>query len=695
VQSIVEATASPVRIQLVDPSDAELLAAVIGLGDQNRKWLGFLTPSAYQQAAVQQTLLAAMIDGELAGYVLFGLPGQRIRLAHLCVDARFRQHGVGRLLVDDISARHRDRLGIVLRCRRDYGLGPMWTKLGFEQRNEIDGRGKERNPLVVWWRDHHHPNLFSDLESTAQFRVAMDLNVFADLYANEERQGREESQGLTASWVNGLVDLVVLPALVEEIGNLPDQAERRRQLHISGSHERLNPDRAAAEQLVGKLIDAAKSQLDLDLPREPNDLLDLRYIAEAALSGIGYVVTRDGFLTSLAPIADSVCQVRVLRPIDIVLHVDELIHAQAYQGRDLLGTSFSVGAVPAGREEEQKVFLDKPGGERQSEFRARLRDLAGKPDTWDRRWILDGAGNPAATYCTARRDAQLDVSLIRVADGHPQAQTLARQLLFLLRAQCRDLGIPILRLTDPHPSKDVRAAAAEDGFQTHDGALVTLCLDVCADAATVSSYAARIGALIGLSTPVLSAGMPAAATSAIERAWWPAKVTDSTLPSFLVPIWPLWASELFEFSPSLVPRNDRLGISRNHVYYRSARSAGERAPARILWYASTDKNRSVQQVIACSRLDGTVVDQGRALHSRFQHLGVWERHHIDQASGRDKTGRARALLFSDTEVFPRPIPLTRLRALADEHRHRLGLQSVSKIPADLFSALYREGRTAR
>ncbi|TKA04914.1 GNAT family N-acetyltransferase [Actinacidiphila oryziradicis] len=681
------------RVQLVDPSH-ELLDAVIQLGDRNRATLGFLAGAAFEQAAHSRTLLAATIRGKLAGYALFALPAQRIRLAHLCVDDRFKHRGIARLLVDKISELHQDRSGIGLKCRRDYGLEPMWTALGFEQTNEVDGRGADRHPLVVWWRDHHHPNLFTDLESTAQFRVAMDLNVFADLYSRDPRSGREETQGLTASWIEDMVDLLVLPTLVEEIGKLKDPAERRRQLALASNHDRLHPDRAAADVLVREMLTRGKTEFGLDLPREPNDLLDLRYVAEASVSGVGYVVSRDNFLTSsIGPLAEAVCNVRVLRPSEIVVHVDELIRAQAYQGRDLLGTSFSDGAVPAGQEERLAVFLDQPSGERKSSFHARLRDLASKPATWDRRWILDGDGRPAALYCMRQQDGQMEVSLLRTAVSHPLAGTLARQLLYLLKGMCRDQGISVLRLSDPNLSKDIRTAAAEDGFQSHQDTLVALVVDACADASSITDLAAQAGALVGFDTPELPASMPAAAAYAVERAWWPAKITDAELPSFLVPIWPLFASDLFEFSPSLLPRNDRLGISRQHVYYRAARSAGERVPARILWYASSDKNRTVQQVIACSRLDDTVVDQGRALHARFQHLGVWERRHIDKAANTE--GLARALLFSDTEIFPRPISLSRLRTLADEHRHSLRLQSVSKIPPQLFSALYREGHIAR
>ncbi|TJZ98266.1 GNAT family N-acetyltransferase [Actinacidiphila oryziradicis] len=84
---------TPVDIRLVRPQDTELLDAVVELGDRFNKRLGFLPPAAYKQKAGQGTLLAATIGGRLAGYTLFGLPGQRVRLTHLCVDGEFQGPG--------------------------------------------------------------------------------------------------------------------------------------------------------------------------------------------------------------------------------------------------------------------------------------------------------------------------------------------------------------------------------------------------------------------------------------------------------------------------------------------------------------------------------------------------------------------------------------------------------------------------
>jgi hypothetical protein len=53
----------------------------------------------------------------------------------------------------------------------------------------------------------------------------------------------------------------------------------------------------------------------------------------------------------------------------------------------------------------------------------------------------------------------------------------------------------------------------------------------------------------------------------------------------------------------LMPRQDRLGISREHVYYRSPRPRVEQAPARLVWYVTGSGTDGLAAIIGCSRLE--------------------------------------------------------------------------------------------
>ncbi|KUJ68669.1 hypothetical protein ACZ90_17480 [Streptomyces albus subsp. albus] len=179
--------------------------------------------------------------------------------------------------------------------------------------------------------------------------------------------------------------------------------------------------------------------------------------------------------------------------------------------------------------------------------------------------------------------------------------------------------------------------------------------------------------------------------SMAERVWWPAKLIDTALPSFIAPIKPRWSTELFDVPAMLVPRDDVLGISREHVYYRSSGHRGESVPARILWYVSEGTSgQQGKMVIGCSRLDEVVIDGPDTLFSRFEHLGVYG--HAEVRAAADVSGKAMALKFSDTEIFPVQVTHARVTALAKG----LGLRWVppmqlSKISSALFQAMYEEG----
>jgi hypothetical protein len=186
--------------------------------------------------------------------------------------------------------------------------------------------------------------------------------------------------------------------------------------------------------------------------------------------------------------------------------------------------------------------------------------------------------------------------------------------------------------------------------------------------------------------------MPAIAAAALERAWWPVKILDSDLATYLVPIQQRFSTELLGMPDTLIPRSDSLGLVIEHVYYRSSGGARPAPPARLLWYMS-EGGRGVSHpasIIACSQLDTVVVGDPHELHSRFQHLGVWHRETVERAA---RGQVAQALRFTHTEIFHHPISRERFQQLSNDHGSTgQPPQSPRKIPTALFADLYAEGR---
>lgn len=139
------------------------------------------------------TLLAAVSGDAVVGYVLFDLPGDRIRLVHLCTATEARGRGIARALVDAVAGAHPHQYALEAVCRRDWPANEMWPTLGFRPVAQRAGRGLLRHLLTIWRRDQEQPTLFTELVST-RLRVVLDHNVFqgpGDSRAPRARGARE------------------------------------------------------------------------------------------------------------------------------------------------------------------------------------------------------------------------------------------------------------------------------------------------------------------------------------------------------------------------------------------------------------------------------------------------------------------------------------------------------------------------
>ncbi|MFE5853807.1 GNAT family N-acetyltransferase [Streptomyces sp. NPDC056500] len=679
-----------IEVLPVSGEESELMGPVIALGDRYTNYLGLLTPPAYHKHAEDGGLLAAVEDGEVLGYALFGLPKRNlhVRLAHLCVAGEHRSKGVARLLIETIRRQHAHRLGIRAKCRRSYGLSGMWAALGFVPKGESLGRGKDRKVLDTWWLDLGHEDLFTEARSEALLVVTVDHSVFAGLSGTASEQAVKESRALEAGWLADLVELACTPQLLHAVRDVEKAEERQHQRAGLARLRSLSPDTAAVSARLAELVDAVRKESP-GLPLSDERRAHLRYVAETSCAGLQVLVTCHPGLAALADVAWSVARVKVVSPAVVTLHVDELHQAQVYRPADLMGTAYSTETVAPGAEGELVAFFDQSDGDRGSAFAERLKRLTTDGVLWRRELLRDGAGRPVALNVWAMDGRTLSVAFLRTA-SHPLEETLARQLLFMLKKLARERGAQAVRITDAYMSAAAKAAAGGDGFIADEGGFTAALVDVCGSADAVSAAAAEIGSRLGRVMPALDRRVPPEIASVAERVWWPVKLIDSALPSFIAPIKPHWSTELFDVPAMLVPRADVLGISREHVYYRSPGRRGESVPARILWYVSGNGSRQQgKMVIGCSRLDEVIVDEPDTLFSRFEHLGVYGL--ADVRKSADSSGKVMALRFSDTEIFPVSVTHSRLAALAAKLRLRLPLTSLSKIDNALFQAVYEEG----
>jgi GNAT superfamily N-acetyltransferase len=666
----------------VGPGDEGLLAEVVELGNRNRGMLGLMPKGAFPEFAARGSLLAAHVDGQFVGYALYEVARQRVRLTHLCVDEKSRAGGVARALVDEISRKHHDLAGILATCRSDYPADGLWPVLGFQARHERRGRGKDGATLIHWWRDHGLPDLFTTTVSDEDVVVAIDHNIFIDLAIERQRPGAEESQALEADWLAGRIQLAVTSETPNEIRKNPDERERQRHRARLERFGKLNYTPADHDR-----VKAAWDQA-VTAPRL-KDAEDCRHIISAAAGGARIFVTRDEDLISRYAVhAADALGLQILRPPDLIVHLDEVADASKYRPVDLQGTELSVGVYGSDADKALVGFIDHAGGERKNAYARTLRSIAVDP-TARRQWVRDASGRALAAWATRRVSdgRSLEVPLFRIDRKVPVSATLARLLALEIKQQTLRASRSLVRITDPHLAPNVRAGLLTDGFRPvgEAGELQCAVLDVRS-----KEEALRIADADHPMHEHVRAGVGAARTveqvASLERSLWPAKLLDTDLETWIVPIRPTWSTDLLGTEQTLLHRPDLLGLSRELVYYHAPHN-NPTVPSRILWYSSGSGRQRVGAAVAVSQLTAVDTDTPERLYRRYQHLGVYA---LSDVRAVAHNGRASALKFVDTEILGRYIPYERLKQLAGGHRLTT-LQSPVRISSSLFGQIYQEG----
>ncbi|WP_158221140.1 GNAT family N-acetyltransferase [Kineosporia sp. R_H_3] len=639
-----ESATSPISLELARATDAEGIQAAIELGNTCKLTIGQLPFAVYRECAAGGTLLLARKSESLIGYALYQLAKGRVRLVHLCVAPSARGKGVARLMVEEISSRHAELLGISARCRRDYDIGAVWIGLGFTARGERPGRGRDASPIVDWWRDHNHPNLFTAPDSVL-VRAAIDLNVLRDL-VDPSRPGSLESRALLGDEYVGRLELVRTAGLDAEL-DATQGALRRACLEAATTltHVPTQSDRTLT--IRDDLLAAARRRT-LGYPESPQDRHDLRHVVEAAAASLNVLITRDQDLRRTLGEAASLHGLQILSPVEAMVRLDELANAEAYRPVDLQGTSWEVRRLRVEDRARLDALMNTNEGERRQEWRGLVNSLV--LESVEHVGIFGSDGGVAAAYAVEVDDRQLFVRFLRVA-SRPEGETLARQLLFQLRQRAHGAGARVIMIADPHLPRMVRIAALNDGFVESAGHLCALTLPVVDSADVVEREAIEAARTAGIpEPPLLRPGLTATAAAELERVWWPVKIIDAELPCYLVPIQQRFSSDLLGVPRGLLPRNDDLGLQREHVYYRRTGGTPIRHPARILWYMSQGTNHAPEPsaVIGCSQLDVATDGQAEDLHSRYRHLGVWT---LSQVKDAEHNGAVQALRFSNTKIF--------------------------------------------
>ena len=640
--------------------------------------IGFLPLTVLEDYLRKESVLGAKApDGQLIGYLLYGAYPNRFRIAQLCVREDFRNKGLARNLIETLKRSATTQKVIRLRCRRDFSANSLWPKFGFVPIDERPGRSKEGH-LLTLWRLVLAPDdqfaLFRANVSDTILDVVIDAQIFFD-FDRQESEITRPSRVLVSDLFVDSVNLWFTDELFSEIDHHNSPDVRKASRDRTGQFMEAKYDPISAEIFAESLKEILPSG-------NQNQLSDINHLSKAAASEVKVFVTRDQRLLKKAAQIESLINLQVKSPTELILHLNELSDAQAYEpdrvsGFDLQWSRLTSGELP---DFPFSRFLDH--GEALGQFKSRVDSLLVHPNLHELE-VLRSGEDPVALRClTYGFEDTLTISLGRVATSH-KGSLVERFLISdtVYRAMLQDL-VKVKFDASSLPLSLIQGLS-EMGFTRCGDQFIRFCF---------AGYHDRKATLVEIAglAPETVGDYRDMCPVQLERACSPVS-SNSEQNHFLIPIKPGYSLNLIDrkrSSTDMFGGNPNVLLLWNKVYYRSAdRQKMLRPPGRILWYVS----RNPKAIVAVSHLDEVVIDTPKELFRKFRKYGTFEWRDVYEMCGGDVTKSLMVLKFSHTFSFPRDVPIDEIREVFAENEVGLSLRGPSRISFDTFNKILQLG----
>lgn len=698
------------KIEIIDEKSPHL-QTVIKLGDAHKKTLGFFPEGAFlRHAVLRQIIVAIEPQSKCVGYLLYRPSSEykRIAIIHLCVEPSERKKGVAKLLFNHLKEITQEYSGIGLNCRRDYKLEHFWSSLGFVAKDDKPAKTPGKI-LTFWWLDYGHPNLLSALtnqQRESKLCVVVDTEIFFDLYSNiNSNLEVEEAHSLIADWLQPYLELCITGEIFNRIDKI-DNEKARKQMRIFADsftilscHQQLE----TSEQYLRKFL------------QEKNTLIDdyeIRNLARTLAANIYIYTTFNNILLGIAEDIYECFKLSILHPVELITRLDELLQKPEYQPVRLAGTQLEQKRLQIGQKViPNSYFQSFNQGESRADFQQQIHRFMAETDKFECSVIVEGENQPLVLVVYDRhKKHELEIPMLRVGDN-PLAATITHHLIFQAALTSAREHRQFTRITDHKIQEIVLKVMQKDKFIKVKNGWLRANIGVSETAQNLSQRLEDLAIKFGqeytfcdqlannLNTD--DAIKDTQTMFDIERFLYPAKIIDADIPTFIIPIKPLWAQQLFdeELANQTLFGSTKIGIALNReaVYYTSKKSLKQLKLGRcgrILWYVSRDNEkkgygyRGISAIRACSRLDEVVIGKPEELYRRFRDLGIFERKNIFDTAAQDPNNVIMAIKFSDTELFKKPVTLPQIQEILE---NKTTIPTTLYISKENFSKVYTLG----
>ena len=679
-------------IDRLDP----FLEKVITLGKRNAATLGLMPRDAYLDHARKRCIVIVFEEESLYGFCLFRIVSSknRIGITQVCIDENHRNKGIPKLLLDAIQGKYRYLLsGMLVSCREDYAFAcKLWKRYGFTIIKRVRSRSIEKKYLLKFWFDFGKPNLFTTQNENSNLRVILDVNIVIKL---KDDTSNEEVCLLMSDWLTDEADFCYTAETLNEIHRDRDHKRTEDTLVYLSSFKAISVHPEEAQKYM--------PALESILPgKSVNDTSDRKQLAECRACGIEYFITVDEGILAKSEEVYSALHIRILRPSEFILEIDELKNKKLYEPIRLQGARYDIQKVSSIQLTPAiDKFLDKGNKGKRIELRnlvlATVSDSLGACTK-----IVTSPENEIICLFGFKYGSEsIDVKFIRIEESTMQ-NTLFSQILTELIKEALKSNKTVVHIEEKYLSKDFEAILIKKGFFKstlwHKLVLSNICdsKDLLALYPSLEKYEYLSDTLSILKGQGGDIDRNEILVS-LERILWPLKFSDIERPIFIVPIKPYWASQMFDFisaSTLIFGSSPELSWSSENVYYRSVKPDIEQFPGIILWYASEAIGFTRKKgIVACSYLNNVEIGEPKQLFTTFKRFGIYKWPEIFELAKHDIQKKIKALQFSDTEVFNVPIKLETVhKILMSENYKKNTFMSPVKVSKEVFSKIYKEGK---
>lgn len=640
-----------------------LLEDVIALGRKNSKTLGMFPEGAFKEHARKKLILVAINGEELLGYVLFRITQSKqiLSITHLCINSNYYNQGIACNLLNQIHQKYSHNVnGINLNCREDF-IAPsqFWKKYGFKPVGRNRSRSKEEKYLIRWWYDFGNQNLFSrELFETTKINVLLDSNIIIKL-RDDQCFENAEALALEADWLLDEAEYFYAPEIFNEIirDSNKERAEETRKYLQNFKEARFNP--VSSVNIFNELASILQGTSE-------NDTSDRKQVAECIAGRLEYFITMDKGILDCNEVIFEKYNLKILSPLDFILHIDQLRNAMDYAAYRVAGAYYDYKKISV-NEINQLVDTfekDKKRNEKLA-FRRILTEILGDLKTNTLKLVKDPQGKLIGFIAVKLEADRLVIAKVKTIE-EKIGDILFQQLIYDICILSIQEKKPLIVINEPDISSEKAVILQSFGFEKkldgwhkiiltglHTALEVLERFPIVTNNWSVSLLKENLGSLHGI--PLLDFKLQ------LEKRLWPLKISDIDIPTYIVPIRSHWAAQLFDHtasSQSLFGSKAELAWSKENIYYRSVKPVSEKAPARILWYVSEDSKSPINRhkgIVACSYLNEVHVGGAKSLFQRFKNYGIYEWSDIYKLAGEDIFREIKALKFSDTEIFKKVI----------------------------------------